>query len=101
MSSSTAKGAPQEAHPRAASSSRSSSESKRPAAFSVRRSYSHKKESMNGPLYMQTCNSTVLVRRVKRKGDGPSKQLARWFVENQIGMPCRPPHDLCPNGWTP
>lgn len=41
---------------------------------------------MNGPLYMQTVNRTVLVRRVKRKGDGPSKQLARWFVENQIGM---------------
>lgn len=42
---------------------------------------------MNGPLYRQTVNHTVLVRRLKRKGDGPSKQLARWFVENQIGMP--------------
>lgn len=47
---------------------------------------------MNGPLYMQTVNRTVLVRRLKRKGDGPSKQLARWFVENQIGtnMPTLP-----------
>lgn len=53
---------------------------------STKRQYSNKKESMNGPLYMQTVNRTVLVRRVKRKGDGPSKQLARWFVENQIGM---------------
>ncbi|KAF3768876.1 longevity assurance proteins LAG1/LAC1 [Cryphonectria parasitica EP155] len=41
---------------------------------------------MNGPLYMQSCNSTVLVRRVKRRGDSPAKQLARWFVENQIGF---------------
>lgn len=41
---------------------------------------------MNGPLYRQTVNRTVLVRRLKRKGDGPSKQLARWFVENQIGF---------------
>lgn len=53
---------------------------------STKRQYTNKKESMNGPLYMQTVNRTVLVRRVKRKGDGPSKQLARWFVENQIGM---------------
>lgn len=48
---------------------------------------------MNGPLYMQTYNKTVLVRRLKRKGDGFSKQLARWFVENQIGMPSS---SLCP-----
>ncbi|EON99591.1 putative longevity-assurance protein [Phaeoacremonium minimum UCRPA7] len=41
---------------------------------------------MNGPLYMQTANNTVLVRRLKRKGDGPMKQLARWFIENQIGF---------------
>ncbi|KAL1859514.1 hypothetical protein VTK73DRAFT_7589 [Phialemonium thermophilum] len=41
---------------------------------------------MNGPLYMQTSNNVVLVRRIKRKGHGPVKQLTRWFVENQIGL---------------
>lgn len=40
---------------------------------------------MNGPLYMQRNENIVLVRRVKRKGEGPMKQLTRWFVENQIG----------------
>lgn len=64
-----------------------SSDSPRPTSSSLRRNYSGKKEAMNGPLYRQTVNHTVLVRRLKRKGDGPSKQLARWFVENQIGMP--------------
>lgn len=63
----------------------SSASESRPTS-STKRQYTNKKESMNGPLYMQTVNRTVLVRRVKRKGDGPSKQLARWFVENQIGM---------------
>lgn len=80
-------------------SSRSSTSSEtRPSVNSNhKRSYSTKKESMNGPLYMQTVNRTVLVRRLKRKGDGPSKQLARWFVENQIGtnMP------NCPHKRTP
>lgn len=42
--------------------------------------------SMNGPLYMQTSNNKVFVRRVKRKGDGTLKSLARWFLENQAGM---------------
>lgn len=64
-----------------------SSDSPRPTSSSLKRNYSGKKEAMNGPLYRQTVNHTVLVRRLKRKGDGPSKQLARWFVENQIGMP--------------
>jgi len=42
--------------------------------------------NMNGPLYMQTSGSNVvLVRRLKRKEDGTWKHLARWFVENQIG----------------
>lgn len=40
---------------------------------------------MNGPLYMQASNKAVIVRRVKRKGDSPWRQLMRWFVENQIG----------------
>lgn len=53
---------------------------------SNKRHHLGQKESMNGPLYRQTCNNTVLVRRLKRKGNGPSKQLARWFVENQIGF---------------
>ncbi|PFH55792.1 hypothetical protein XA68_17616 [Ophiocordyceps unilateralis] len=43
--------------------------------------------NMNGPLYMQTSGSSVvLVRRLRRKDDGPWRQLARWFVENQIGL---------------
>ncbi|KAI7785809.1 longevity-assurance protein [Diaporthe eres] len=63
-----------------------SSDSPRPTSSSLKRNYSGKKEAMNGPLYRQTVNHTVLVRRLKRKGDGPSKQLARWFVENQIGF---------------
>lgn len=43
--------------------------------------------NMNGPLYMQTSgNKTVLVRRLKRKEESTWKHLARWFVENQIGM---------------
>lgn len=42
--------------------------------------------NMNGPLYMQTSGSNVvLVRRLKRKDDGTWRHLARWFVENQIG----------------
>lgn len=64
-----------------------SSDSPRQSSSSLKRNYSGKKEAMNGPLYRQTVNNTVLVRRLKRKGDGPSKQLARWFVENQIGTP--------------
>ena len=43
------------------------------------------KQTMNGPLYMQASNKLVFVRRVKRKDDGPTKQLVRWFVENQVG----------------
>ena len=43
--------------------------------------------NMNGPLYMQTSGSNVvLVRRLKRKEEGTWKSIARWFVENQIGM---------------
>ncbi|POR38402.1 TRAM/LAG1/CLN8 domain-like protein [Tolypocladium paradoxum] len=43
--------------------------------------------NMNGPLYMQTSGSNVvLVRRLKRKEDATWKHLARWFVENQIGL---------------
>ncbi|EEU40431.1 uncharacterized protein NECHADRAFT_32956 [Fusarium vanettenii 77-13-4] len=36
---------------------------------------------------MQTSgNKTVLVRRLKRKEESTWKHLARWFVENQIGL---------------
>lgn len=60
-----------------------------------------KTDTMNGPLYMQTSKSNVvLVRRLKRKDQGTWKHLARWFVENQIGtatyflgfpfLPCQP-----------
>ncbi|KAI0019972.1 longevity assurance proteins LAG1/LAC1 [Xylariomycetidae sp. FL0641] len=42
--------------------------------------------SMNGPLYMQTSNNKVLIRRVKKKGDGPMKSVARWLLDNQTGF---------------
>ncbi|KAF4124388.1 Acyl-CoA-dependent ceramide synthase [Geosmithia morbida] len=43
--------------------------------------------SMNGPLYMQTPSSNVvLVRKLKRKDRSTGKLLAQWFVENQIGL---------------
>ncbi|ORY67786.1 TLC domain-containing protein [Pseudomassariella vexata] len=42
--------------------------------------------SMNGPLYMQTINNKIIIRRLKRKGDGPLKNLARWLVDNQTGF---------------
>lgn len=51
----------------------------------IKRQYSGKKETMNGPLYMQASNNVVIVRRLKRNGDGVIKQLTRWFVNNQIG----------------
>lgn len=51
-----------------------------------KRDYAGEKETMNGPLYMQASNNVVIVRRIKRKGESPMKQLSRWFVENQIGM---------------
>lgn len=44
------------------------------------------RNSINGPLYMQTINNKIVIRRVKRKGDGPLKNLARWLLDNQIGM---------------
>lgn len=58
--------------------------------------------NMNGPLYMQTSGSNVvLVRRLKRKDNGTWKHLARWFVENQIGMcPCLRPMTR-DNAWPP
>ncbi|KAK3337785.1 TLC domain-containing protein, partial [Cercophora scortea] len=52
----------------------------------LKRQYSNKKETMNGPLYMQASNNAVIVRRLKREGNSPLKQLTRWFVENQIGL---------------
>lgn len=46
----------------------------------------HSTPNMNGPLYMQTSGSNViLVRRLKRKDESAWKLLAKWFVENQIG----------------
>ncbi|KAI1337228.1 longevity assurance proteins LAG1/LAC1 [Xylariaceae sp. FL0016] len=51
-----------------------------------RRASASSRSSMNGPLYMQTSNNKVLIRRVKRKGDGPMKNLARWLVNNQTGL---------------
>lgn len=47
----------------------------------------HSTPNMNGPLYMQTSGSNiVLVRRLRRKEESTWKHLSRWFVENQIGM---------------
>ncbi|KAI0172801.1 longevity assurance proteins LAG1/LAC1 [Hypoxylon sp. FL1284] len=51
-----------------------------------RPSVQSRKSSMNGPLYMQTSNNKVLIRRVKRKGGGPLRSLARWFLDNQTGL---------------
>ncbi|KAK7984633.1 hypothetical protein PG990_013399 [Apiospora arundinis] len=45
-----------------------------------------RKSGMNGPLYMQTANNKVIIRRIKRKGDGPMKNLARWLLDNQTGF---------------
>ncbi|CAJ2504115.1 Uu.00g115090.m01.CDS01 [Anthostomella pinea] len=47
---------------------------------------SRSSSSMNGPLYMQNSNKKVLIRRIKRKGDGPMKNLARWLLDNQAGL---------------
>lgn len=58
---------------------------KKPKAPSARPSMKSR-SSMNGPLYMQTSNNKVLIRRVRRKGDGPMRNLARWLLENQTGM---------------
>ncbi|KAK3937610.1 TLC domain-containing protein [Diplogelasinospora grovesii] len=57
-----------------------------PVRRAVKRAHSSKKDTMNGPLYMQASNNVVLVRRLKRKGDSALKQLTRWLVENQIGL---------------
>lgn len=57
-----------------------------PVRRTVKRDHAGERETMNGPLYMQASNNVVIVRRVKRKGDSPWKQLMRWFVENQIGL---------------
>ncbi|CAM1506311.1 Fc.00g059520.m01.CDS01 [Cosmosporella sp. VM-42] len=47
----------------------------------------HSTPNMNGPLYMQTSGSSaILIRRLKRKEESTWKHLARWFVENQIGL---------------
>ena len=55
----------------------------KPSGRAPRRS--GKPQHMNGPLYKQANSNVVLVRRVKRKNEGPMKQLTRWFVNNQIG----------------
>ncbi|RYP48730.1 hypothetical protein DL768_005450 [Monosporascus sp. mg162] len=44
------------------------------------------RSSMNGPLYMQTSNNRVIIRRVKRKEDGLMRGLARWLLDNQTGF---------------
>ncbi len=56
---------------------------KSPSARAPRRT--GKPQHMNGPLYKQANSNVVLVRRLKRKNEGPMKQLTRWFVDNQIG----------------
>ncbi|KAI1361104.1 TLC domain-containing protein [Xylaria arbuscula] len=59
---------------------------KTPTTPNTRRSSLQSHTSMNGPLYMQTSNNKVLIRRVKRKGDGTIKSLTRWLLDNQIGL---------------
>ncbi|KAI6089143.1 longevity assurance proteins LAG1/LAC1 [Hypoxylon rubiginosum] len=51
-----------------------------------RPSLQSRKSSMNGPLYMQASHNKVLIRRVRRKGDGHMRNLARWFLDNQTGL---------------
>ncbi|KAK7433242.1 Sphingosine N-acyltransferase lag1 [Neonectria magnoliae] len=46
----------------------------------------HSTPNMNGPLYKQSGNNVVFVRRLKRKEESTWKHLTRWFVENQIGL---------------
>lgn len=58
---------------------------KTPSTPSTRRPSLQSRTSMNGPLYMQTSNNKVFIRRVKRKGDGTVKSLTRWLLDNQIG----------------
>ena len=50
------------------------------------RSSAQSRNSMNGPLYMQTSNNRVIVRRVKRKEDGFVRGMTRWLLDNQTGM---------------
>ncbi|KAK6071159.1 longevity-assurance protein [Seiridium cupressi] len=57
-----------------------------PLKAPARPSVQSRNSSMNGPLYMQTSNNKVLIRRAKRKGDGPLKSLSRWFLDNQAGF---------------
>ncbi|KAI2639218.1 TLC domain-containing protein [Xylaria nigripes] len=59
---------------------------KTPTTPNTRRPPVQSRNSMNGPLYMQTSNNKVLIRRVKRKGDGAIKSLTRWLLDNQIGL---------------
>lgn len=60
---------------------------KTPTTPSSRRPSLQSRNSMNGPLYMQTSNNKVFIRRVKGKGDGAVKSLTRWLLDNQIGRP--------------
>ncbi|MDF2434861.1 MAG: very-long-chain ceramide synthase [Mucilaginibacter sp.] len=42
--------------------------------------------TMNGPLYMQSSDKKVNRSRVRRKDDGPLKNMTAWLFENQTGM---------------
>ena len=50
------------------------------------RSSAQSRNAMNGPLYMQTSNNRVIVRRIKKKEDGFMRGIARWLLDNQTGM---------------
>jgi acyl-CoA-dependent ceramide synthase len=43
--------------------------------------------NMNRPLYMQTANNKIIIRKLKRKrkDDSLLKNLARWLLDNQTG----------------
>lgn len=75
----------------------------KPAASASKASSS--RLATNGPLYMQTAGSdVVLVRRVRRKDEGIWKPFSRWFVENQVGacfrMPCFVQWRAAPSSYT-
>jgi hypothetical protein len=58
---------------------------KTPTTPNPKRPSIQSRTSMNGPLYMQTSNNKVLIRRVKRRGHGTVKSFTRWLLNNQIG----------------
>ncbi|KAK4183703.1 putative sphingosine N-acyltransferase [Podospora australis] len=42
--------------------------------------------SMKAPFSKPANGNSILVRRAKRKDDGPMEKLVRWFVRHQVGL---------------